>query len=101
MKSVGGDRIRRKVAFLVSGGIDSAVLLAAFVKSGGQCIAYTVVSPREAGSELTYAQAVCAALGVELFPILADDFDDFSPEWRFALPYNHPWYERLHRLALQ
>lgn len=96
---------RERVGILLSGGVDSAVVLAALADLGADVIAYHLTTDDPAADESGYARAVCRRLGVPLvtIPRAADggrDGEDYFPTLRnLPHPYNHVWLRSLERVA--
>ena len=78
--------LRGKAAALAfSGGADSALLLAAAMKSGCRVQPYFVRSAFQPGFELEDAKRLCAQLGVELRVLEANSGREVWPSWDMEL----------------
>jgi hypothetical protein len=77
-----------KVGLILSGGLDSAVVLSALAEVGADTVAYHWHHP--ALGEYAYAKAACDHVGVPLVPIPLDVGEGYlSPAWRFSHPFAH------------
>ncbi len=92
------------IGVLLSGGIDSSIVLAALVHSGADVTAYHVGTDDPLADESSFARAVCRHLSVPFVSATANLDRGFSTEWDFPHPYNHVWFygiagivERIHR----
>ncbi|MGW8377663.1 asparagine synthase C-terminal domain-containing protein [Streptomyces sp. ODS28] len=95
---------RGPTGVLLSGGVDSALVLDALVRQGAEVVAYHMGTDDPAADESAYARAVCARLGVPLVtvPRATAEEDYFAGEggaWDFPHPYNHVWLRSLERVA--
>lgn len=89
-----------RVGVLLSGGIDSTLVLMALVDHGADVIAYHMDTDAPLAREFDFAREVCDQLSVPLVPILSNADDDyFSETWEFPHPYNHVWYRRMQQVA--
>ncbi|MFH8410926.1 asparagine synthase-related protein [Streptomyces sp. NPDC018019] len=86
-----------RVGVLLSGGVDSAAVLAALADHGADVTAYHMHSPDPLADESPRAREVCRALSVPLVtvdpPGEAEPY--FPAERDFPLPFNHVWFRRL------
>lgn len=88
------------IGVLLSGGIDSSIVLAALVHSGADVTAYHIGTDDPLADESAYAREVCRHLSVPFVPVTTNlDQDGFSTECDFPLPYNHVWFYRIASIA--
>lgn len=87
------------VGVLLSGGIDSSLVLAALVENGADVTAYHMGTEDPRADESAYAEAVCRHLSVRLVSVTTDLDDYFSTDWEFPHPYNHVWFRRILEIA--
>jgi asparagine synthetase B (glutamine-hydrolysing) len=79
-----------RIGAMLSGGIDSAVIVAALVQHGVDLVAYHLQFSDAVADESTYARAVCQSLDVPLVSIKANCGPDYLSEaWRYPHPYGH------------
>lgn len=77
-----------RVGLMLSGGLDSATVLAAFVEAGVDVVAYHMVLDDPLADESAYARMVCERLSVPLVLLRTGYRDDFLPtEHRLPHPY--------------
>jgi asparagine synthase (glutamine-hydrolysing) len=89
-----------RVGILLSGGIDSTLVLMALVDQGADVIAYHMDTDAPLAREFAFAREVCDQLSVPLVSIRSNADDDyFSEMWEFPHPYNHVWYQRMKQVA--
>jgi hypothetical protein len=97
--------IKRKIGVLLSGGIDSAVVVAALAHHGVDLTAYHFQFASPAADESGYARLVCQTLRIPFVPIQASIGADYLSEtWRYPHPYNHGgmrWFEQVADQARQ
>ncbi|WP_169314250.1 asparagine synthase C-terminal domain-containing protein [Streptomyces piniterrae] len=91
----------RRVGILLSGGVDSATVLAALVDHGADVIAYHMGTDDPSADESGYARQVCRHLRVPLVTVerASEDEDYFSTGADFPHPFNHVWLRSLERVA--
>ncbi|GGX93141.1 asparagine synthase-related protein [Streptomyces hiroshimensis] len=81
---------RGRTGILLSGGLDSAAVLAALVAAGADVVAYHRATRDPLADESGYARAVCDHLGVPFVPVVTDDGAGYLDErWEFPHPYSH------------
>lgn len=90
---------RGHIGVLLSGGIDSSLVLAALVHSGANVTAYHIGTDDPLADESAYAREVCRHLSVPFVPVTTNLDQSFSTEWDFPLPYNHVWFYRVAGIA--
>jgi hypothetical protein len=89
-----------RVGVLLSGGLDSAMVLTALIEVGADVIAYHHVSREAELGEYAYAKAACERLGVPLVPVELDLTENYlRPDWNFAHPYAHMGFRGLEQFA--
>lgn len=86
-----------QVAVILSGGLDSSVLLSALKESGANVKAYHwSFQGIPAADESDYAVMTANYLGVPLTQVFSEDIiskkNYLSKDWEFRLPYNHSFY---------
>ncbi|GAA4931036.1 hypothetical protein GCM10023237_61420 [Streptomyces coeruleoprunus] len=90
----------RRVGILLSGGVDSATVLAALTAHGADVVAYHMGTDDPSADESAYVHQVCDHLRVPLVTVdRATDDDYFSADWDQPHPYNHVWRRSLERVA--
>lgn len=89
-----------RIGILLSGGVDSATVLAALAEHGADVTAYHMGTDDPSADESSYARQVCRHLAVPLVtvPRVTDD-DYFSTTCDFPHPFNHVWPRSLERVA--
>ncbi|MFM9369851.1 asparagine synthase-related protein [Streptomyces sp. Da 82-17] len=89
-----------RVGILLSGGVDSALVLAALTDQGADVTAYHMGTDDPAADESAYARQVCRHLSVPLVtvPRVTDD-DYFATTCDLPHPFNHVWLRSLERVA--
>jgi len=96
---------KRKIGALLSGGIDSAVVVAALAHHGVDLTAYHFQFSSPAADESGYARLVCQTLGIPFVPIQASIGADYLSEgWKYPHPYGHGgmrWFEQVADRAQQ
>ncbi|MET9414924.1 asparagine synthase-related protein [Streptomyces klenkii] len=91
---------RGRTGVLLSGGLDSAAVLAALVECGADAVAYHYATRDPLADESAYARAVCDHLGVPFVPVPTDHGAGYLDErWQFPHPYNHLAYRWLEQMA--
>lgn len=89
-----------RVGVLLSGGIDSTLVLMALVEHGADVIAYHMDTDAPLAREFAFAREVCDQLAVPLVSLQSNADDEyFSEKWEFPHPYNHVWYRRMQQVA--
>ncbi|MFF4257684.1 asparagine synthase-related protein [Streptomyces sp. NPDC001663] len=89
-----------RIGILLSGGVDSATVLAALTDHGADVTAYHMGTDDPSADESAYARQVCRHLRVPLVTVpRADDADYLSTTCDFPHPYNHVWPRTLERVA--
>ena len=92
-----------RVGMLLSGGVDSATVLAALTEQGADVVAYHMGADDPAADESAGARAVCRKLDVPLVTVERATGEDYFPHadggWDFPHPYNHIWLRSLERVA--
>ncbi|QOV36968.1 7-cyano-7-deazaguanine synthase [Streptomyces ferrugineus] len=90
-----------RVGILLSGGVDSATVLAALTEHGADVTAYHMGTDDPAADESGYARQVCRHLDVPLVTVarVTDDEDYFATARDLPHPFNHVWLRTLERLA--
>ncbi|GHO90742.1 hypothetical protein KSF_007900 [Reticulibacter mediterranei] len=92
--------ISGRIGVMLSGGIDSTLVLMALVDQGADVVAYHMDTDAPLAREASYAQEVCDRLAVPLVSLSSNEHDDyFSSEWEFPHPYNHVWFGRMQQIA--
>ncbi|MEV0600492.1 asparagine synthase-related protein [Streptomyces sp. NPDC050315] len=90
-----------RIGVLLSGGVDSATVLAALTDQGADVVAYHMRSNDPLADESPRAREVCRHLSVPL--VMVDppgDDESYFPEGRdFPLPFNHVWFRRVELTA--
>jgi asparagine synthase (glutamine-hydrolysing) len=98
----------RRVGILLSGGVDSATVLAALVDNGADVVAYHMGTNDPLADESPYVREVCRHLSVPLVtvspqsaPESARNSEDgyFPIEQEFPHPFNHVWFRRIEQVA--
>ncbi|MFE2752354.1 asparagine synthase-related protein [Actinosynnema sp. NPDC059335] len=87
-----------RVGLMLSGGLDSAAVLTAFVEAGVDVVVYHVLLDDPLADESAYARMVCEHLSVPLVLLRTDYLDDFLPTGRLPHPYLNygvRWLEQL------
>ncbi|WP_160502393.1 asparagine synthase-related protein [Streptomyces sp. BA2] len=86
-----------RIGVLLSGGVDSAVVLAGLADHGADVTAYHMHSPDPLADELPRAREVCRALSVPLVTVdpPGEDESYFPVGHDHPLPFNHVWFRRL------
>ncbi|MFE5870275.1 asparagine synthase-related protein [Streptomyces roseifaciens] len=91
---------RGRTGILLSGGLDSAAVLAALAAAGADVVAYHRATRDPLADESGYARAVCEHLGVPFVPVVTDHGAGYLDErWEFPHPYNHTAYRWLEQTA--
>ncbi|MBZ4019305.1 asparagine synthase-related protein [Streptomyces purpurogeneiscleroticus] len=97
-----GEETRRyasagRIGVLLSGGVDSATVLAALADQGADVTAYHMHSADPLADESPRAREVCRALSVPLVVVEPPGEDEsyFPRAHDFPLPFNHVWFRRL------
>ncbi|MGC9538385.1 asparagine synthase-related protein [Streptomyces sp. UG1] len=90
-----------RVGILLSGGVDSATVLAALTEHGADVTAYHMGTDDPSADESGYARQVCRHLDVPLVTVarVTDDEDYFATARDLPHPFNHVWLRTLERLA--
>ncbi|MDO0934961.1 asparagine synthase-related protein [Streptomyces sp. DG2A-72] len=89
-----------RIGILLSGGVDSATVLAALAEHGADVTAYHMGTDDPSADESSYARQVCRHLAVPLVTVpRATDDDYFSTTCDFPHPFNHVWPRSLERVA--
>ncbi|MFH8350328.1 asparagine synthase-related protein [Streptomyces sp. NPDC018045] len=86
-----------RTGVLLSGGVDSATVLAALADHGADVTAYHMRSTDPLADESPRAREVCRALSVPLVTVDPPGEDEpyFPDRHDFPLPFNHVWFRRL------
>ncbi|MER7400010.1 asparagine synthase-related protein, partial [Streptomyces sp. NPDC000151] len=86
-----------RIGVLLSGGVDSATVLAALTDQGADVVAYHMRSTDPLADESPRAREVCRHLSVPLVTVdpPGEDESYFPAARDFPLPFNHVWFRRL------
>jgi asparagine synthase (glutamine-hydrolysing) len=87
------------IGVLLSGGIDSSIVLAALVHSGADVTAYHIGTDDPLADESAFARDVCQHLSVPFVPVTPNLDRSFSTEWDFPHPYSHVWFYKIAGVA--
>lgn len=90
-----------RVGILLSGGVDSATVLAALTEHGTDVTAYHMGTDDPSADESVYVRQVCRHLDVPLVTVdrVTQDEDYFATTRDLPHPFNHVWLRTLERLA--
>ncbi|WP_217210745.1 asparagine synthase-related protein [Streptomyces sp. AC550_RSS872] len=90
-----------RIGILLSGGVDSATVLAALTDHGADVTAYHMGTDDPSADESSYARQVCRHLCVPLVtvPRVQADDDYFATTCDLSHPFNHVWLRSLERVA--
>jgi len=89
-----------KVGAMLSGGIDSAVVVAALAQQGVDLVAYHLQYPDAVADESAYARAVCQALDIPFVALQASSGAEYlSAAWRYPHPYGHAGFHSFELVA--
>ncbi|MFH8596650.1 asparagine synthase-related protein [Streptomyces rimosus] len=86
-----------RIGVLLSGGVDSAAVLAALTDHGADVIAYHMYTADPLADESPRARQACRELSVPLVTVdpPGEDESYFPDGHDFPLPFNHVWFRRL------
>lgn len=86
-----------RIGVLLSGGVDSATVLAALTDHGADVVAYHMRTTDPLADESPRAREVCRRLSVPLVTVdpPGEDESYFPAERDFPLPFNHVWFRRV------
>lgn len=86
-----------RIGVLLSGGVDSALVLAALVEQGAEVTAYHMRTADPIADEWPRAREVCRQLSVPLVTVdpPGEDESYFPVGHDHPLPFNHVWFRRL------
>lgn len=90
-----------RVGVLLSGGVDSAAVLAALTDHGADVVAYHMCGHDPLADESPRVREVCRHLSVPLVTVAPPGEDEsyFPTDLDFPLPFNHVWFRRLQLTA--
>ena len=88
-----------RIGVLLSGGVDSSIVLMALKDSGADVTAYHMGTEAPLADESHYAREVCRCLSVPLVSVTTRLDRYFSSTWDFPHPFNHVWFRRISEIA--